>query len=231
MKLLLAAMLALVPAQARAECMAYGLAAKVATPNATTLPVDGGIVVHAEPVAGANLDPGDPSLVADWKWKGGGKPVVVNLAPGLSVIRAPRTPGKGELVDGKGVSKVTIKTSSELRDTLAAPKPKAVRHSTRQGRRGGEDVEVELAAAPPKSALAIVLLDDKAKPKSWRFLGETTLTTVAGYAQGGCIALPNGTRVSKPGDLVRVAFVDDAGRMSAVSAPIKVTSRPSSLTP
>ena len=226
-RLVLAAVLALVPAHARAECMAYGLAAKVATPNATTLPVDGGIVVYAEPLAGANLDPGDPTLVPDWKWRGGGKPVVVNLAPGLSVIRAPRTPGKGELVDGKGAAKVAIRTSSELRDTLAAPKPRAVRHSTRQGRRGGEDVEVELDAAPPNSALAIVLLDDKSKPKSWRLLGETTLTTVAAYSQGGCVALPNGTRPTKPGDLVRVAFVDDVGRMSAVSAPIKVAAKPS----
>jgi hypothetical protein len=103
-------------------------------------------------------------------------------------------------------------------------------HSSRQGRRGGEDVHVELAVAPPSSAIAIVLLDEAAKPKSWKLLTDGQ-TTVPVYTVGGCIALPNGTRPTKPGDLVQVAFVDAAGRMSAVSKPIKVTAKPSPAQP
>ena len=114
---------------------------------------------------------------------------------------------------------------------MAAPQPKQVVHSKRQSRRGGEDVAVTLDAAPPATAVAIVLFDDKSVPKSWGLLGETTLTTVSAYSQGGCIALPNGTRATKPGDLVRVAFVDEAGRMSPVSAPIKVGAKPSPPSP
>jgi hypothetical protein len=216
------------PVSARAECVSYGLEVKAAAPGTTTLPDDGGIVVYAEPKQMARLDPGDPTLVPDWKWKGSGKPTVVSLAPGLSVVKAPKARGTLHLVDGKGDVRAIIKSSDEKRKLLAAPQPKAVTYTERRGRRGGEDVHVELTAPPPRDAFAIVLLDDKSKAKSWHQIGGTSMTTLRAYGVSGCIALPNGTRPTKAGDLVRVAFVDDVGRMSAVSAAVKVTAKPSS---
>lgn len=219
--------LALLPLEARAECVAYGLAVKVATPSSTSLPVDGGIVVYTEPVQFGRLDRGDPALVPDWKWKGSAKPVVKALAPGLAVVLAPSTQGTAQLVDGKGTAQVSIKTSQARRARLDAPVPKAIVHARRQTRRGGEDVMVELATPAPVGAVAIVLLDEASQPKSWQLLTDPSATLVPAYAVGGCVPLPNGTRATAPGERVRVAFVDDAGRMSPPSKPIKVVSKPS----
>lgn len=220
MKLAILSLLALA-SPAHAECMSYGLEAKVVAPS-TALPVDGGIVVLAEPLAGGNLEKGDPALVPGWTWKAGGKLVVTSLAPGLAVIRAATS---GELVDNKGVSKLSVKTSKDQRRLLDAPKPLEIVHAKRISRRGGEDVTVGFAAAPPATAVAIVLLDD-AGPRSWhRIEGASTVLTA--YSQAGCIALPNGTRPTKAGDLVKVAFVDDAGRMSPLSKAFKVQAKPS----
>lgn len=224
MKLAIAAILALA-APAHAECMSYGLAANPVTPSAA-LPAGGGIVVLAEPLAGGTLEPGDPALVPTWKWKAGGKLVVTSLAPGLAVIQVP---APGELVDGKGVAKLSVKTSKDKRALLDAPKPLAVAHATRLSRRGGEDVTVQFAAAPPDTAVAIVLLDD-AGPRSWQPI-KAASTVLTAYSQSGCIALPNGTRPTKAGDLVKVAFVDDAGRMSPASKAFKVQAKPSPPSP
>lgn len=224
MKLAIAAVLALA-APAHAECMNYGLEAKVVTPS-TALPTDGGVVVLAEPLAGGNLEPGDPSLVPTWKWKSGGKLVVRSLAPGLAVIQV-STPG--QLVDGKGVAKLSVKTSKDKRALLDAPKPIELLHTKRVSRRGGEDVTVGFATAPPETAVAIVLLDD-AGPRSWQPI-KAPSTVLAAYSQGGCVALPNGTRPTKAGDLVKVAFVDDAGRMSPASKAFKVQAKPSPTPP
>jgi hypothetical protein len=147
--------------------------------------------------------------------------VFVSLAPGLAMIKAPKL-GKLELVDDKGGSLIAITASADKRALLPAPKPKAARHTLRDGRRYHQHLDLDLEAAPPATAVAVVLFDDKSKPKSFHLISNAA-TTITAYAAGGCTPLPNGTRPTTAGETVRVAFVDDVGRMSAISAPIKVT--------
>lgn len=61
------------------------------------------------------------------------------------------------------------------------------------------------------------------KPRSW---GLVTNASVTAYQSGDCLALPNGTVVSTAGDSIVAYFVDDAGRKSEPTKPIKVTAKP-----
>lgn len=215
-------MLLALAAPAHAECVEYGLVAKHVLPPNLDLPPDGGIVIYSEPVAATRLAPGDQALIPGWKWKSGGKPTVVSLAPGLAVVR----PKKDALLDDKGLVQVSLNAPQVITTPVEAPKVKGVSFMKRTGRRGGEDVVVQLEAAS-KSAMFIVLLDDKRAPKSWQLVDATGKTELTAYSQSGCIALPNGTRPTRPGDLVRVAYVDITGRMSAPSAAFKVVEKAS----
>lgn len=218
MKLALALVIALA-ADARAECVSYGIIETAAQPPAA-LPADGGIVIHAEAKVG---NPNNGTKPA-WKWKGGGAATYKAIAPGLGVY-APSKEGTHELVDGRGAS-VKATVTADLRKVLEAPKPTAVVYRKRQSRRGGEDAFVELAAPPPASVVAIVLLDEAGTPKSFHWLEDRAAKSIAVYSSGGCVPQPDGTQATKPGDLVRVQFVDDAGRPSTPSKPIKVTAKP-----
>ncbi len=225
MKLAIAVLLALA-APAHAECVEYGLVVKHVLPPDLALPADGGIVIYSEPVAATPLAKGDPALIPSWTWKSGGKPTVVSLAPGLAVVR----PKRDALIDDKGVLKVSLSAPRAMTKPVEAPKVKGVSYTRSTGRRGGEEVVVQLEAAP-STAVFIVLLDDKRAPKSWRMIADPGKTELPAYSQAGCIALPNGTRPTKPGDLVRVAFVDYAGRMSAPSSAFKVVEKASPRSP
>lgn len=225
MRLALLALLALAET-AHAECVEYGLVAKYVLPVDLALPADGGVVIYSDPVAATRLAKGDPALIPSWTWKSGGKPTVASLAPGLSVVR----PKQDALIDDKGVLQISLSAPKAMIKPVEAPKVKSVSYTRSTGRRGGEDVVVQLEASPT-SAVFIVLLDDKRAPKSWRMITEPGRTELPAYSQAGCIALPNGTRPTKPGELVRVAFVDHAGRMSAPSPAFKVVEKASPRSP
>jgi hypothetical protein len=168
--------------------------------------------------------PGDPAIQPTWRFRGGAKPTIVSLAPGLALMKPPAISGNVELVDDSQRFLIAGLATTTKRKLLDAPKLKSAVYEERGGRRSYEQVTLELADPAPAGVLAIVLLDDKGA-KSWRLITPSS-TTVAGYSQGGCTPLPNGTRPSKTGDTVRVAFVDDGGRLSAPSAPIKISKKP-----
>ncbi len=218
MKLAVATVL-LLAADARAECVAYGMVAKAVVPPAA-LPADGGILVYSEPVVAA------PDNIPAWKWKTGGAITYKTLAPGLGIY-TPNKAGVFELIDAKSTTKVKATFTTEKRALLDAPKPKAVVFVKRIGRRGGEDVFVELDAPPPAATVAVVVLEDSGRRRSFRWLTDHDATSISVYSISGCLPLPNGTLPTKVGDLVKVAFVDDAGRMSPPSKAFKVQAKPS----
>jgi hypothetical protein len=210
-------------APAFADCALWGLEAKPLTPPGTAIPQDGGIVVGAVPEPSGKLEPGDVALQVRWRI-GGAKPTLVSLAPGLAVMRVP--PGKGAVVDASGKPVIEVKTTGTKRQPLTAPKVSAIVYEKRARRRSMERVLVTLDDVP-KTAIAIVLSDAKGTPRSWQPIKQPTDgKAVAAYLQTDCQALPNGTVPSRAGDVVTVQLVDELGRVSAATRPLKIAAAP-----
>lgn len=222
----LAAVFAVAPQAADAKCMRLELQPKLLTAHAT-VPLGGGLVVAEDAVAPADDVP--VLAPATWKLTAGGKPVALRpevLAPGLTLYPLP---AKASSVDVREGTKVvgSMKLSRRHPAALAAPAVKALVYTANAGRRASESLEVQLAAPLPAGTVAVVIADKSGKGRSFDLVDQDDLKddalSVYGLRRGRCSTLPKGTVHSVPGDEVIVYVVDDLGRRSPATAPIKVT--------
>lgn len=215
----------LLSSSVHADCAVMGLAPKVVSAPDTITPADGGVVVAAVSEERGSLDPGDPAVQSSWRMRIGAdliKPPIDMIAPGLAVYRiAAANTFKVELVDGKQQVLASVRTKRSSGDPTPAPKIKRAWFVERHSRHGGAAVTVELEDAPA-GMIALVLADDKGKPRSWTLAGGTVLSP---YAQADCAPLPNGTVPSKAGDKITLFWVDAMGRASLASKPITVAAK------
>jgi hypothetical protein len=222
----LAAVFAIAPQAADAKCIRLELRPKLVTTRAT-VPLGGGLVVAEDAVA---PDDKVPVLApATWKLTAGGRPVAIQpevLAPGLT--RYP-LPTKVSTVDVREGTKVigSMTLSRRHPATLSAPAVKAIVSTATVGRRASESLEVQLSAPLPAGTVAVVIADKSGKGRSFALVDQEDLKddplSVYGLHRTRCSSLPEGTVHSVPGDEVIVYVVDQLGRRSPATAPIKVT--------
>lgn len=203
----------LLSSSADAKCAMQHLATQI-LPDAP----NGAIVMETSAVD----DEPDLGATTSWKLRADGKdvaPVIVKLAPGLVVYRAPTGVASAELTDGKAtLATITASTAKPL----PAPRVKSVIHDagTPAQRKRSERTIVEISGAVPANAVALVITDAKGTPLSFgRVVAGEALEP---YYHGRCGVLPDGTIEPTVGSSVRLFWVDKYGQPSAKSSPIKV---------
>ena len=211
------ALVPLIPARADAGACARPQIPTLPLTPAGEIAKDGGVVMTMEDTAKM------PKLV----FARGKQDVVAKakvIGPGL-VVYTPPSEGEWSLQSGSKAL-LKIKTGPELKP-LAAPSVKSVRYFSATGRRGTSvAVTVEVENGVPPSAVAIVVFDEKNRPKSWgRTQGaaadpSTKLTALNVFASGSCTVVPNGTEASLLGERVQIAWLDRSGRLSAMSRAV-----------
>lgn len=178
----------------------------------------GGIVVGALP----ERDDGKPDprgAVADWKFNKKAA-VVTHLAPGLDVVAASAA---GTLASKDGDAQVAVKHAAKTAPILVAPAvSKIERYAPERVKHPYVETVAQLSGDPPASAIAIVVFDKAGKVgRSWGSVAANQKDLHI-YTSGGCAPLPDGTVDSKVDDEITLAWVDSSGRLSKLSAPIKV---------
>lgn len=184
------------------------------TKAGTELAKGGGVVVSTE----------DATKPPKWRFTSGDKKVDAKpraIGAGLVVLEPPAG-GAWTLVNDKGAAVVAVKHAAAEVKPLAAPKLVSITRESMTGRRGTYvTIDVLVDGAPPASAVALVVLDDKGAVRSF---GSARLTDTAAkqvainvFRSGSCTVTANGTVDSNGGDKVGLAWVDDSGRMSAVT--------------
>lgn len=202
------------PLIASADCAMVGLTPKVLTPANTR--VTGGVVVGSVELSGGKLEKGEIAVQKGWKLRKG-KPTIKTIAPGLALYTAT---ADDELFDASGKSLLKFKVGN----TKPLPPP-AVTKATHTGKAGGyhtpERVQLELASPLPATVVAVILTDAKGTAKSWWQVDPASKEIYAFY-QRDCTPLPNGTQMSKPGDTIKIQYVDAGGELSALSTAITI---------
>jgi hypothetical protein len=158
----------------------------------------------------------------EWKLHVDGRaiaPKIDSIAPGLSLYRVGGKTGTLELQDGARKSLATGKATAASRTPFPAPVVKKLTYSP-SGYHRNEAVTAELDGAVPGGAIAIVMMDDKGTPRSFGLV--VAGRPVTPFLHTYCGTLPNGTLGSKPGDKVKVAWLDEAGRLSPASKVIEI---------
>lgn len=217
---------------ATGKCAMPSVGSDVITPAGTAVAADGGVLVGVGTSFGDVPLPGaDTGLNPTWRFSDGTKehePVLTTLAPGLVVYRPPAgVTGALKLVDGKK-QLVAVTFSADTPAPLAAPTPQAIKQITQRERYGGTSLKLRASfkAKPPAGARALVVLAVTSKgvvARSWTPLDpEQTMHRVAGTS-GRCDPGIPGEIMSKPGDKVALAWVDEHGRLSKLSKPLVVT--------
>jgi hypothetical protein len=213
----------LVPAAAAEPCPMFGLESKVLKEDAT-VSQEGGVVVGEVPAMMGDKKP-SPDRTG-WKLRVKGKASAATpavLAPGLVVYRPPATTAPYEVLDAAGKRAGKAKVMTKEAELLVAPAVKSIISGESRGRHPSVFVTVELSAAPPKDAIALVVGPAKGPAHAWgRAFPESPSISVYS-TQGGCISMfPNGTVISQPGDRLVAFWVDTYGRRSRVSPMVIV---------
>lgn len=224
--LLITAVVGVAP-EVEAKCAMWGLNPDVLTATGATIAADGGILVGATDAEDGELEPGDVASQPGWRLRIGSRvvqPTLVTIAPGLVLYKLPADAKEASLIDDKRatVGKVTVGPKTPM---LGAPKIKRIAYASNQGRKPSAEVTVELAAAPPSGAVALVIADAAGKPRSWRAVEGGKLQQL-GYSRRRCKVLANGTVESKPKERVTVFWVDASGRKSPSSAAYAIVPQP-----
>jgi hypothetical protein len=223
MRLLYLSFLAvLVPSAADADCALSGLAPKVINDGNASFPADGAFVVAAVQQGHGKLDPGDITVHSEWTLHVDGKPIapkIDTIAPGLSLYRVDGRTGTLRLEDGARKSLATGKAVAAKRTPFPAPVVKKLTN-TAGGYHRNAAITAELDGAVPGGAIAIVMYDEKGTPRSWGLV--TAGKPITPFLHTYCGTLPNGTLGSKVGDKVKLAWVDEAGRVSPTSKVIEI---------
>jgi len=206
-------LLALVVAARTADavpCFPAGYKATLLSPQDT----EGAIVIGVLPDR-TDRTPADPRVdlaIQGWNFSDGTAPKVQSIAPGLAIYS-----GKGQLLDKLRNPVATVRPLSGAGQPLAAPAIKAVTYEPRRNRGDGESVSAELSKAPPAGAVALVVFDSNKQGRSFGVpVGSATQITV--YGNRSCTNAPPTTIASKKGDSIYLAWLDDHGRLSAMTA-------------
>ncbi len=206
----------------------FGLESKVLKEDAT-VSQEGGVVVGEVPaMTGGDKKP-SPDRTA-WKVRVKGKASAATpavLAPGLVVYRPPATTAPYEVLDALGKRAGKAKVMAKEAELLPAPAIKDVVSGESRGRHPSVFVTVELSAAPPKDAVALVVGPAKGPAHAWGMASLDSAAISVYSTQGGCISMfPNGTVISQPGDRLVAFWVDTYGRRSRVSPMVVVEKAP-----
>jgi hypothetical protein len=222
--LVLAAVFAVPPPAAAADCAPADLQTVAITKQDAAVPADGGIIVVSTAGGMRNSPKNSEAVRPTWKLRAGSAssaPKIDVYAPGLAVYRLGAVKGAAELLDDDGKAVVKVTPDAAKAATLAAPNVKKIEYLATTMRRSWQRIEVTLDAAPPAGTYAIVIADAKGKGLSWSVTNAAS-TQQFPYSHNDCGVVPNGTVVPKPGETVTVFFVDGAGRRSAASKPLKL---------
>lgn len=232
------ALISMAPRQARAgACNRIGLEAEVLTHPGDEVPAGAGVLIGWGPQSSYDEDADtvewgeDPSVRPKWRFQVGkrrSKPTLVAIAPGLAVYRPGKLTGKIALVDRKGKKVVSVKVGKKKRAfTAAGPDVTAVELSQYTAPRSGTSTGViaELGATPPTGAVALVVYDStSARPMTWAGVKGQAVKQFNVYATPGrCGSLPPDTEAPFTGQKVKLAWVDQFGRVSAMSNEVTVT--------
>ncbi len=231
----LAIALAAAPA-AHATCAFLELGPSAITRTGAKLPADGGILVGVGASTSHKPVAGDPSQ-AKLKATAGGKAVpmiMASLAPGLTVYR-PEHAIVGAVAVAGADTPLTVTFAKDKGPALAAPVVTSVvsTESMSGGPRGGmESSELTVVAVKgvPDAAVALVVYrmkDEEHVPITYGNPAhdKAGATTIEVYREGGHCRGPvlEGQEFPAADLQVTLAWVDSTGRLSPLSAPIKIT--------
>lgn len=205
----------------------FGLESKAIRED-VTVSQEGGFVVGEVPAMINDKKP-SPDRSA-WKVRAKGKAAAATpavIAPGLVVYRPPQATAPYEVLDGAGKRVGKAKVMAKEADLLPAPSIKSIVSGASRSRHPSVFVNVELSAAAPKEAIALVVGPAKGPAHSWgRAFPENAVVNVYS-TQGGCIdVFPDGTVISQPGNRLVAFWVDAYGRRSRVSPMVVVEKAP-----
>lgn len=145
---------------------------------------------------------------------------VETLAPGLVVARSAAAvrAGTHTLTGLASPISVTIAATSSS-SALAAPDVVSIALGAREHL---ANVEAELRTPPPSGAVAVVVALE-GTPIGWDVIDAGASTIVEVAHQNLCgVFIPDGYRLPSAGEVVTIAWVDAAGRLSPPSSPITV---------
>ena len=152
----------------------------------------------------------------------------VQLAPGLTLYRAPEGKGDLRLVDGRGQLVLDIhRAATAPKSAMPAPVVGQLEVVSNRSRRWSQSkATASLKAAPPADARAVIMYavdHGKRTPIAFALLPDThdKLDSIDVFRDAGhCDSLPPGTRAPTKGEQIALAWVDAYGRLSPTSAPI-----------
>ena len=183
----------------------------------------GGILVHfhASPTQGPAYEA--PLVNKKWKFKLANSrtiaPKVKLIAPGLVVVRLPDGVPAGVLVDGeRRVAELDAIDKDE--PLLDEPEVRAVVMSATSGKSPATKVTIELVGSAPRTAVAVVLASAAGDPMTFAMIDPKQPLVV--FEKKDCTILAPGTIEPRIGQRVKVFWVDQFGRVSPRSAPVKI---------
>ena len=152
---------------------------------------------------------------------------VTVVAPGLSVL-APKSPDQVlQLEDGRRLPVLRVKFAFQATDDApidAAPTPTAIVHKKKTPSASSEVVFATLAEPPPAGTVALLVRDSKAtSARSWIAVTDLKAKQLDIYRHDRCELQPPGTRGTKAGDKIMLAWIDSGGHVSLWTAAIEVT--------
>ncbi len=223
MRRALAVLIALSTQPAFAGTCAVDASSIVLSPRDLDVPRDGGVVVGSTSI-GIGGEGGAPDAMnPSWRFHDdvGGEhaPMLVPLAPGLVSYRPPEAAvGRLRLASG-GVELHSVRQVTTAAELLQPPSVRRVRA------RGATTVTVDLTKGAPADAVAVVVIAVTKQgyvPRSWAPVSASEKSIVAYQAPGRCEPAIPGAKAAKVGEKVVIAWVDKVGRLSKLSAPLKV---------
>jgi hypothetical protein len=227
--LLLLSLVTLLPQPVDASCMRAEFIPALLTRRETKLPGDGGVLVgfgfstKSEDFEQTGTDPSD----VKWTARDRKHPIALTrtaLAPGLSVYRPADGVTDFTIANAKGKQLGAFTHDDKAPVVaLAAPKPRSLVVKRQPSLRSTTtDATLELTAAPPPEAVAVILYTN-AKAVSFASLPDThdKLTSLDVFHSGGhCSNDVPGTGGVTGGLQVTFAYVDAFGRLSPQSTAV-----------
>ncbi|MBA3539764.1 MAG: hypothetical protein H0T79_09050 [Deltaproteobacteria bacterium] len=213
-------------AASASPCPQIVLQPKVMTPATRALAPGEGVVVSWLGYWNKTAVPFDVDR-AKWRFSNGATPASTPpsetvLAPGLSVFLPDATATVFE--DGKRAAIFRVTRSTAAARELPAPRIVSLRRTAPTKVKYPSVNTVVTVRDVPATAIALVAYAKDGKTAgSWGELADSAATI---YSQSSCVPSSPNTRDWQPGELIRIAWIDAAGRVSKLSAPVKVVAVP-----
>ncbi len=193
----------------------------VLTPAGTDVGAGGGVVIGWGSPWGQQPSRFDKTWTS-WKFAGGIPVTRTELAPGLEVYAGPKAT---QLEDGKGKVIATVTRGTATTAMLAAPDIVSIGRLAPTTSRHPYVNTTATVKAVPAGAVALIAYDEAGKvADTWGGVAAKA-TEVSIYASGGCGQLPPNMVDVPVGAKLRLAWVDAAGRVGALSKPVAVRAK------